>query len=244
MPQQRYASGRWLCLVALLLVCRAQHAQGATPAPVNLPPDDDQTWLRTTPKGAPRLIALTFDDGPAPGTGDAILNTLKAVKWLATFCVIETNVQQHPEMVKRMLAEGHEVASHSWSHKNLTQLDADEVGHEVGDSLNDLRTLFKIDVHWFRPPFSAVTPAIRDRIRAEFGCALLGLTTDSEDWKRPPDGTITKNLLADLPDGSVILCHEWSEQTAKELPFIISELVKRGYRSVTISQLLATRRKH
>ena len=87
----------------------------------------------------------------------------------------------------------------------------------------------------------SITPAIHDRIRNEFHCAILGVTKDSEDWKRPPDGTVTKNLLDNLPDGSVILCHEWSDQTASELPVAIAELIKRGYRSVTVSQLLDSR---
>jgi peptidoglycan/xylan/chitin deacetylase (PgdA/CDA1 family) len=231
-----------LCAAALWPLAASAATSAPAPGAATLPPDVDQSWIRQTPKGAPRLIALTFDDGPAPGSGEKILDALKKQQWSATFCVIGKNAERHPELIRRMIAEGHEVASHSWSHQNLTQLDADGVSHEVGDSLHLLRTMFNIDTHWFRAPYSAMAPAIRDRIHTEFGCALLGLTVDSEDWKRGPDGTVTKHLLVDdLPDGSVILCHEWSDQTAAELPPAMAELAKRNYRSVTITTLLQSR---
>jgi len=242
MPKLRSACLAAALLGALLLPGALSAATTAPPAPAPLPPDVDQSWIHQTPKGSPRLIALTFDDGPAPGSGEKILDALKAQKWSATFCLIGKNAEQFPQLVKRMVAEGHEVTSHSWSHQNLTQLDADGVAKEVGDGLAALKKL-GVDTHWFRPPFSAITPALRERIHNEFHCALLGLTVDNEDWKRGPDGVVTKHLLVDeLPDGSVILCHEWSTQTAAEIGPAMAELAKRGYKSVTITQLLASRK--
>jgi len=105
---------RCLCLSVSLLPALLFGAN-ATPtvASIPLPPDVNQSWLHPTHKDGPRLIALTFDYGPAPGTGDKIMDALKVAKWSATFCVLGNNARQHPEMVKRMLAEGHEVAAHS-----------------------------------------------------------------------------------------------------------------------------------
>src|SRR4028119_809239 len=98
------------------------HSQFIHPSPIDLPRDVERSWLRATKTGEPRLIALTFDDGPIAGATEDILNALKVHGWSATFCVLGQQVEHHAGLLCRMVAEGHEVAAHGWSHANLMDI--------------------------------------------------------------------------------------------------------------------------
>jgi len=223
-------------LITLLLALMAM-AQAADTSAVPALSDVDKSWEHPLPKGQPQLIALTFDDGPVPGKTEMILNALKAAKWSATFCVIGRNVAKHPELAKRMVAEGHELAGHSWSHLDMKNMKDATMTKEVGDGIAIIKTTTGAEVRWYRAPNLHISPAQRQRIHDEFHCGVLGMTLSLDDWHKQPPGAITKRLLGDLPHGSVVLGHETSAQTPVELPAIITELSKRGYRSVTVSQL-------
>jgi len=234
-----------MALVGFMLSAIAG-VQAADMAVLSAPPDVDRTWIQPVPKGQPALFALTFDDGPVPGNGGKLLDVLKEAKWSATFCVQGNNITKYPEAAKRMLAEGHELAGHSWSHQHMSKLDPAGVTKEIADCLKAIRTTTGVEVRWYRAPFLDISPAQRNQIRNDFHCGILGMTLNSNDWVKPPPpaGEITKLLLGDrMQNGVVVLCHEWSKQTLNELPGIIAELTKRNFRSVTVSQLQAALKK-
>jgi peptidoglycan/xylan/chitin deacetylase (PgdA/CDA1 family) len=168
------------------------HSKFIQPSTTDLPSDVGRSWLRATKTGEPRLIALTFDDGPIPGATEDILNALKVQGWSATFCVLGQQVEEHPGLLRRMVAQGHEVTGHGWSHANLMDIEPDAVRREVLDCLEIIEKVAGLRPRWFRPPFLASNPALRTRIRDEFLCAILDANVDPQDYQHPAPGVLTE----------------------------------------------------
>lgn len=187
--------------------------------------------------GAPRTIALTFDDGPVPGASERLLDALRAHGWKATFCVLGSQVAQHPGLAKRMLDEGHELANHSWSHRKPTDLDEQALLDEVNRATAAIEGATGQRPVLYRPPYLALRPEQGALINRTCGLLVLTETWNSLDWQRPPPGAVRERMLSGIPNGSIVLAHESFPQSVAEMPGIIAELAARGYRSVTVSQL-------
>jgi spore germination protein YaaH/peptidoglycan/xylan/chitin deacetylase (PgdA/CDA1 family) len=207
----------------------------------------------------PGLIALTFDDGPHPKYTKQILDILKAKSAPATFFVIGQNMANWPGLVKREMAEGHLVGSHSFTHPNIGAIPTWLVDGE----LNATQRLFEVitgrSMRFFRPPyFGDAEPSTEAEIipllkAQNLGYLTVGLRIDTDDWQRVnPDGTprtvkqITDNVLERLTDtnpetaGQVVLLHDSGgdrSRTVAALPGLIDELRARGYRLVTVAEL-------
>jgi cellulose synthase/poly-beta-1,6-N-acetylglucosamine synthase-like glycosyltransferase/spore germination protein YaaH/peptidoglycan/xylan/chitin deacetylase (PgdA/CDA1 family) len=213
----------------------------------------------------PGLIALTFDDGPNPKYTKEILDILKAKHAPATFFVIGQNMQNWPGLVKREVAEGHVVGSHTFTHPNIAAIPTWLVDGE----LNSTQRLFEVvtgrEMQLFRPPYfgdaEPSTPAeVIPLLKAQMlGYYIVGLRIDTDDWcpttgAPPPqcNGTLTSaqgivdkvvNRLADTePEtaGQVVLMHDSGgdrSMTVKALPGLIDTLRAKGYRLVTVAEL-------
>jgi peptidoglycan/xylan/chitin deacetylase (PgdA/CDA1 family) len=176
-------------LVAVLLVCFAvSPVISAPPAPCS---------------GG--RVALTFDDGPTLETND-VLDELRLYNLKATFFLIGVNVQQYPDITRRIVQEGHDVANHTWSHRDLTTLSAQEVTQEL-QSTNDLiRQLTGVQPKFVRPPYGATNPAVEAEMTRN-GLVETIWSQDSWDW----DGTSTEDIVNELtlvPPGGVYLMHD------------------------------------
>ncbi|MBO9560467.1 MAG: glycosyltransferase [Caulobacter sp.] len=199
----------------------------------------------------PGLVALTFDDGPDPRWTPKILDILKAKNAPATFFVIGENMQNRPDLVKREVAEGHDVGSHTWTHPNIGEIPVAQTDVE----LNATQRLFEVitgrSMRLFRPPFfgdaepstpNEVTPLLSAQT---LGYLAVGLRIDTDDWQKPPPQTIIDRALdrldhpGDRP-GQVVLLHDAGgnrANTVKALPELIDQIRARGYRLVTIGEL-------
>jgi peptidoglycan/xylan/chitin deacetylase (PgdA/CDA1 family) len=184
------------------------------------------------------MCALTFDDGPSPNT-DALLQALAEENVKATFFVLGHNVNLYPDNVRHMVAAGHEVGSHSYSHPNMRQLSPAKQAQEL---VNSLISLNKVGVQprWFRPPFGNYTVPLQNF------SALLGMSTalwshDSQDWKRPepPYDALISISGRPSPAGQwhgVFLFHERA-RTTRDIHIIISAMRNGGcQRFVTLSE--------
>lgn len=220
-----------------LAIAMAASVTAADDSARPVPPDVDRSWAQPQADAAPRLIAFTFDDGPLPGKTDQLLDAFKAVGWQATFCVVGREVAKQPALLKRIVAEGHEVAGHSMTHPDLTKLTPDKLEEEIGGCLRLIRDTANVEPRWFRTPYLALSPAVKESIRTTHRCGHLGMTLGSKDWEKPAPGVITKNCTGDVPHGAVILCHDWNGNTVAEMPAILADLKGRGYQGVTVSRL-------
>lgn len=193
-----------------------------------------------------RLAAITFDDGPDTTFTPRILDVLKKQGVKATFYVVGKRASVRPDLVKRMVAEGHEVGNHSWNHPSLTKISAVRVHKEIAETHQLLRRLTGKPVRTFRPPYGALNPAILKEATA-LGYKTVLWNVDSLDWKA---GTtrddVIHNILPQVKPGAIILQHsaggkgEDLTNTVQALPLVIKTLRGQGYRLVTVSELLAT----
>ncbi|MBC7324454.1 MAG: polysaccharide deacetylase family protein, partial [Moorella sp. (in: Bacteria)] len=193
--------------------------------------------LRQVP-GAGRRVALTFDDGPFPGWTERYLTALAASKTKATFFVVGRQSETYPELVKAVLAAGHEVASHSWRHANLGQASRTEAEADLDRAAKILEAISGRPVKYFRPPYGAIGPGLL-AAAAALGTRTVTWSIDPRDWSNPGPGAIVRHVLAHVREGSIILLHEGHPGTLAALPLLIKELRDKGYEPVTLSELIA-----
>ncbi|MFC5468394.1 polysaccharide deacetylase family protein [Cohnella suwonensis] len=190
-----------------------------------------------------KLIALTFDDGPNPRTTPQILDLLAENEAKATFFVVGKRVERFPEIVRREAMEGHEVANHTYSHSYYTR------GFSPKKLVEELdRTQAKIDdltgwhCQWFRPPGGFYDDKVIDTVRSKgYTVILWSWHQDTKDWLAPGADRIVNKVLKNARNGDIVLLHDHvdgSVQTVQALRTILPELRRRGYKMVTVSELL------
>ncbi|MFA7345454.1 MAG: polysaccharide deacetylase family protein [Terrimicrobiaceae bacterium] len=183
-----------------------------------------------------KKIAIVFDDGPLPGNTSTILDSLKKNGMKATFSVVGKNVQANPDLARRIVAEGHELANQTWSHPDLSTLSREQFLVEVHQTEEMIYVTTGVHARYFRPPDGKMTPEIGEWIKSE-GYQILMPTFDSGDWRSPPSGMVSKAILDGVTPGAIILAHDSFPKSVAEMPGILDELSKRGYQSFTVSEL-------
>lgn len=186
-----------------------------------------------------QYIAMTFDDGPSAENTPRLLEILKQRGIKATFFLIGQNVAEHPEIVKRILEEGHEIGNHSWTHPQLSKLSDERVTDEIVKTQNAIHDASGYTPTLLRPPYGAVTPRQREWIESHFGLNVILWSVDPFDWKRPGASVIEQRILSGAEPGAIILSHDIHKQTVDAMPATLDALIKKGYKFVTVSQLIA-----
>jgi len=201
----------------------------------------------------PGLLALTFDDGPNPNWTPAILDILKKENVPATFFIIGKNGQAYPDLVRRVVDEGHEIGNHTFTHPNLGEIPLSLTELELNATQRLIESLIGRSTVLFRPPYFGdaeadkpqdVEPAIRAQ---EMGYIMVGVRIDPDDWRLPvtADQIVSRTVqrASDAnPEtrGQVILLHDAGgdrSATIEALPRLIQELRARGFRFVPVSEL-------
>jgi len=185
------------------------------------------------------FVALTYDDGPHPSHTPRLLDILKARNVKATFYVIETNAKRHPDIIRRMIAEGHEVGNHTVTHGNLARMSADQVRRELRVTHETITSTTGIPPLTMRPPYGALTTAQRSWIRQEFGYPTIMWSVDPEDWKKPGVSVVTNRLVSGAKPGGILLLHDIHAPTIEASPGTVDQLLNKGFQFVTVSQLIA-----
>ena len=192
------------------------------------------TSVNTTEK----IIAYTFDDGPKTEITKRFLDLLEKENIKVTFFNIGKNVEAHPEITKLVIEKGHEIGNHSYSHPKLTEL-SDSVA--VTDEIENVQNLFKTKFNYtpvlFRAPYLKYDKRVTDVLK-KLNLKMISANVFQKDAKPnvAPD-SIIKRVLNNVKPGSIILGHE-RNHTVEALKIIIPELKKRGYKFVTVSELL------
>lgn len=185
-----------------------------------------------------KCIALTFDAGPSENT-PRLLRILKKEKVPATFFTLGRNhIVKYPELVKQMDREGHEVASHTWSHKILTKIDPAEARKELQRPNEAIEKLIGKKPTLMRPPQGRTNDTV-NKISRDLGLAEILWTVTAKDYTTNDSALIRKRVLEQSSRDGIILLHDIYKGTVPAVPGIITDLKKRGYVFVTVPQLLA-----
>lgn len=193
---------------------------------------------------AERVVALSFDDGPTPEGVDIVLPALEAAGVHATFFLIGSKMERHPGQAERLLAAGHELGNHSYSHiRNLgrsgTFYDA-----EISRTDRLLRTAGVQNPRLFRPPFGRKFIGLpRAVVRAGYRTIMWDVEDDVANHPTPQD--YADDIVSRASPGSIILIHPMYRTNPIEraaLPLVLAGLQRRGFRIVTVSVLLALER--
>ena len=196
----------------------------------------------------PRTIAITFDDGPDPVWTPKVLDLLRAQKVKATFFVIGSQVAAHPDLTRRIVAEGHQVGLHTFTHANLTTIPAWRRSFELRQSQLILAGATGVSTPLLRPPYlsepSALTNADWSSIEwaRDAGFLTVLSTQDSEDWRRPGTAQVIANSTPKGSAGQVLLMHDAGgdrTETLAALQKLIPTLKARGFRFATVSDTVA-----
>jgi peptidoglycan/xylan/chitin deacetylase (PgdA/CDA1 family) len=186
-----------------------------------------------------RSVALTFDDGPSRFTAP-ILAALRRGNAKATFFVVGTEVQRHPEPLRAAVAAGHAIGSHSWNHPDLRRLAPALVDVQLRDTAFALYRLGVPPSDLFRPPYGAFDAQVLAGAGRRRLLTVLW-SVDSGDYTATRAASLARGVLARVRPGAVILLHDGGGDravTARAVPRIVRGLQRRGYRMLTLPQLL------
>lgn len=186
-----------------------------------------------------KWIAITFDDGPHPQNTPRLLDMLRDRNIKATFFVIGRNVDLYPQVVRRTVAEGHEIGNHTYTHRLLSKLSDSEVRTELIRCRDAVARASGSPIRVMRPPYGGLHPRQREWVHAEFGYPTILWSVDPLDWRRPGPSVVTSRILKSTSAGGIVLAHDLHAQTVDAMPATLDELLRRGFQFVTVSQLLA-----
>ena len=186
----------------------------------------------------PKLVALTFDDGPSGRITETLLDGLRERNAKATFLLCGYRMKLYPKMAQRIFDEGHEIGYHGFSHdsmKNMSRL-------SIAQELIDTQTLLPEDCEpvFFRPPGGFITDGVRQVAQAR-QLAILSWSVDPKDWATNETAAVEQAVLSSVRDGDVILLHDMSMSSVRAALGIVDALQKRGFRFVTVSELAQLR---
>lgn len=192
-----------------------------------------------------KLVALTFDDGPYPPYTGQLLDVLKEKQIPATFFVIGQNAAKHPDLVRRIVAEGHQLGNHTYSHVDLLKYDRPAINNEIEKTNQVIAGITGVTPHAMRPPHGFRDSVVMD-IMADYKLKVVEWSVASRDWVNPGAEVIAERTLSKVKNGSVILLHDGDgiaqasprSQTIAATRIIIDRLLAEGYRFVTVDEIL------
>ena len=182
-----------------------------------------------------KLIAFTFDDGPNEKTTKILLDNLNKYDAKVTFFVLGSRVKDNKEVIKRAYQEGNDIASHTYSHKELTTLKKDhKIMKEIEKTNKVIKDTIGVEPIYLRPPYGS----INDHIRSLTNMQTVCWNVDSLDWKTKNRKKIKKKIVSNAKDGSIVLVHDIYEESVYGALMAMEELQKQGYNFVTITEMI------
>ncbi|MDA3128693.1 polysaccharide deacetylase family protein [Aliibacillus thermotolerans] len=190
-----------------------------------------------------KLVSLTFDDGPDRHYTPQILDILKEKGVKATFFVTGEQVKNHPDIMKRIVEEGHSIGNHTWSHPSLDETFTADVIQEVTSTQQMIEKTVGRASDLFRPPYGAITKSDAIVLH-DIGYRVILWSVDTLDWSGKSKEEIIDIVERDISPGGIVLQHNFQstervlDGTVEALPTIIDHLRKKGYKFVTVQTLL------
>lgn len=193
-------------------------------------------------KNSSMKIALTFDDGPHPRLTPKILDILDKYDIKATFFVIGVNATYYPDALKQAVSRGHEIANHTLTHPHLSDADENTLISEISACQKEIYNITGVSTSLFRPPEGFIKGSVETAAVA-LNYKVILWDIDTRDWAHTPPHDIYKNVVNNVKSGDVILMHDFighNSPTPESLEMFIPELLSRGYKFVTVSELIET----
>ncbi|QQA98979.1 polysaccharide deacetylase family protein [Corynebacterium marquesiae] len=183
-------------------------------------------------------VAITYDDGPGAET-NRLLDKLKAKNAHASFMVIAPSAEQHPELLKRMKAEGHTIGNHTKSHRQLNTLPYDQVSQEIDAGNAAIKKATGQSTRWVRPPYGATNPTV-DQVTRDKGVSQALWDVDTVDWKDRNSEHVCSSAVQGARAGSIVLMHDIHPTTVDAADCVIDGLRAKGLEPVSLDRLLRT----
>jgi peptidoglycan/xylan/chitin deacetylase (PgdA/CDA1 family) len=187
-------------------------------------------------------LAMTFDDGPHPTLTPKLLDILAKRNIKCTFFVLGPLVKRFPDIVKRIVAEGHEVANHTMTHRDIRKIPLGRLHKELKEGHKLLVEVTGQKPILFRPPFGGYNDRLTNIIYKEYGYPMIIWSVDSNDWKRPGVDKVTNTLINDSHNGAILIAHDIHTPTIQAMPKALDGILERGFTFVTVSQLIGLER--
>lgn len=191
-----------------------------------------------------KVIALTFDDGPWPGSTVNVLDILKKNNIKATFFVIGQMLKNHPELGQRIVTEGHVIGNHTWTHR-YHFMNPQVAAYEVDSTSDLIYQTTGVKTTLFRPPGGIMNNGVAAYARNQ-KYTIVMWSADSVDYSRPNVSRLIRNVTKASKPGAIVLMHDGGgnrSHSVQALPQIIDYFKKQGYSFVTIPELLEIQNK-
>ncbi|MBE6652052.1 MAG: hypothetical protein E7610_01385 [Ruminococcaceae bacterium] len=185
-------------------------------------------------------IALSFDDGPHPRLTPIILDILEEYGIKATFFMVGENVGYYPAAARAVVEAGHEIGNHTFSHRKFGRMTEHEMLDEIASCEDAIASVSENPVHFIRPPEGQMSDAMR-RVVGTLHYRIILWDVDTRDWAHTPPAEISRHILDTVQAGDIILMHDFighDSPTPEALRMVIPELLARGYRFVTVGELV------
>lgn len=183
-----------------------------------------------------KLVAVTYDDGPSANT-ERLLDCLEENGVKATFFVVGTQVEAYPEILQRMDEMGMEIGNHTYDHTLLNSVDAATIQQKMQQNEDVIKQILGHGTTIMRPTGGG----INDTVRATVDMPMICWDVDTLDWKTKDVQSTVNTILEQVSDGSIILMHDLYSTTVDASEIIIPELIRQGYKLVTVSELAELR---
>jgi peptidoglycan/xylan/chitin deacetylase (PgdA/CDA1 family) len=182
-------------------------------------------------------IALTFDDGPHQVYTRKLLDVLNNLHVHATFFLVGKQVVKYPQLIQLEVLDGDEVGNHTYDHVNLTKIPSSRVGYELDACDLAIERAIGAPVTFLRPPGGDFNPAVINEVARRYYVTALW-TCDPGDYAKPGSDFLLQRSIDKLQNGSIVLLHDGMPETMAILPALVTEARRRGFRFVTMSELV------
>jgi len=188
-----------------------------------------------------KVVAITFDDGPHPTFTPLLLKALREERVQATFFLLGREVNKHPKIAIQIHKEGHELGNHGYSHSVMRKLNQNQIYQEIIKTQKAIVRHVGVRPYLFRPPYGEMTPSIM-KVNHQLGYRLIRWSLDPKDWDQHQNANmIVRHVQKNVRPGDIILFHDGGlnqKETIRAVRSVIHDLKRKGYRFVTISQLM------
>ncbi len=198
--------------------------------------------------GSEKLVALTFDDGPSDIWTPKILDELKNAGVKATFFMIGEHAEKYPQVARRVAQEGHEIGNHTYRHQVLLDYTKEELKNEIKKAEQAIKNTTGVTTKYFRPPKAWLSKREKKKIK-EMGYEIILWSLNSKDWVNFDDKHMINYILKNIRPGDIILFHDSGGffaveggnryETVLAITRVIEKLEEKGYKFVTVSELLS-----
>lgn len=185
-----------------------------------------------------KLVALTYDDGPNRRFTPRLLELLKQERVTATFFLLGEQVKNYPAEARQIVEMGFEIGNHTFTHKNLARLTREEIYTEITSTQEIINKTTGVLPRIIRPPYGALNQTVVD-VSKELGLHIIMWQLDTDDYRQNvTKEKIVATMVKNVKGGDIILMHDRNTKTLEATAEIIPALRSRGFRFVTVSDLL------